>query len=148
MNDERERLLTWVLALALVASLAGVVYLSVTPQQNTEPYTELYVLGPDGNASDYPKELAVGESGTLIVGISNHEHRSMQYTLVLQLGSETEGVRTVSLEGGATWERELSFAADSPGRKHLEIRLYRGDEVSSTAEPYRTASLWVTVRES
>lgn len=147
VNDRHERLLTWGLAVLLVVSLVGIVYFSATPQQRTDPYTEFYVLGPDGNASDYPKELSVGESGSVIVGISNQEHHSMQYTLVLQIDSETKDSQTVSVENGETWEQEHSFTPESPGQKQLRILLYRGDDISTDSEPYRSLRLSITVQE-
>jgi len=69
------RVATWVLAIALVVSVAAVVYVALTLQDMTDPYTEFYVLGPDGNASEYPTRLAPGEMGEVIVGVSNHEYQ-------------------------------------------------------------------------
>lgn len=145
MNDKLEQRLTWVLAAALLVSLIGVVYISFTPQQRTDPYTELYIVGSEGNASEYPQNLSVGESGEVTVGISNHEHRTVQYTLVYRLGNKSIGNQTVSVESGDTWERTLSFTPESTGRKRLRIALYRGDDVPSQSDPYRSVYLWVSI---
>lgn len=147
MNDRWERRLTWALIAALVVSLSGVVYVSLTPHQQTDPYTELYILGSEGNASEYPQRLNVGETGRLTVGISNHEHRTTQYTLVYRLGNETIGTRTVSVESGETWQENLSFVPDSPGDKRLRIALYRGEEPSGS-DPYRSVYLLISVNET
>jgi len=38
-----------------------------------EPFTEFYILGPEGKADNYPTDYVLGENGTVIVGIVNHE---------------------------------------------------------------------------
>lgn len=143
MNETVRRALTWVLALALLASVAGVIYLAVTPQETTEPYTEFYILGPGGNASGYPTNLTVGETGTVIVGITNHEHDRTSYTLVLELANETIDRRTVTVSDEATWEQRISFAPTEPGRQRLRFLLYRGS--APGGEPYRHLRLWIEV---
>lgn len=148
MSDRSNRRLTWLLAAAVVLSTLGVVYASATPNQRIDPYSELYLKGLDGNASDYPQNLAVGETGRLVVGLSNHENRAMEYTLVFRLGNETIESRTVTVGDRETWEREYAFTPDSSGRKRFEVRLYRGSEASPSAEPYKSVYLWVAVEES
>ena len=78
-----ERALTWILAIALVVAVAGVVYVAVNPPETTDPYTEFYVLGPDGNASEYPTRLAPGETDEVILGVSNHEYQVGLYHVVV-----------------------------------------------------------------
>lgn len=137
-----ERAVTWVLAVALLASLSGVVFFAANPPPATEPFTEFYILGPDGSASDYPTDLSVGESGTVIVGVTNHEHHAVSYTVVMTLEGEAIGERSVRLDDEETWEREMSFTAQESGRQALRLELYRG-EVSG--EPYNWLRLWVSV---
>ncbi|EMA44804.1 DUF1616 domain-containing protein [Halococcus saccharolyticus] len=148
MNDDHKRLLTQVLLAVLVVSVLAIVYFSFTPEQRTDPYTEFYVLGPEGNASNYSDNLSVGENRDLTVGISNHENREMQYTLVLELDNETLNTRTVSIADQETWERNRSFTPESSGRKQLQLLLYRGESVTPELEPYRTLRLWMTVQEA
>lgn len=142
MKDSHERLLTWILIFVLVASVAGVGYVAVTPRQTTDPYTEFYVLGSPANASNYPTNLSVGETGTLVVGITNHEHRNTAYTVSIVLGNRTVTARTMIISEGETWEGEFAFTPTSAGRKQLSIRLYRGT-VEHSNEPYRVLRLWV-----
>jgi len=40
-----------------------------------ETFTEFYILGPGGNASCYPTNLTVNETGGVILGLMNHEPR-------------------------------------------------------------------------
>ena len=145
MVDLDERRLTLLLVGAIIVSTVGIVYFSATPNQRTDPYTEFYIEGEGGNASDYPQDLTVGEAGSLTVGIGNHEHRAMQYTLVMRLDDETIRTQTITVENDETWEGERSFSPSSSGRQRLQLLLYRGDTVPQNAEPYRTVYLWGTV---
>lgn len=145
MRETANRALTWGLALALVASIGGVLYLGTTPQETTDPYTEFYVLGPGGNASGYPTNLSVGETGTVIVGITNHEHEAVTYTLVLELANESIDRRTATVADEATWEERVSFAPTEAGRQRLRLLLYRGRNPNLAAEPYRHLRLWLDV---
>lgn len=146
MRDSAERALTWTLALALLASVVGVAYLAAAPPETTDPYTEFYLLGTGGNASGYPTNLTVGETGEVVVGISNHEHERMRYTVVAVLDGEMVERRSVRVPDGETWEGTVEFTPDSPGRKRLDVLLYR--ERPTSSELYRDLRLFVEVREA
>lgn len=143
MDETTRRAVTGVLAVALQASVGGVVFFAANPPPATEPFTEFYVLGPDGTASDYPTDLSVGESGTVIVGVTNHEHEVVSYTVVMALGDQTIRESSVQLEDEETWEGDISFTARDPGRQQLRLELYQGD--SPSGDPYRSLRLWVNV---
>lgn len=147
MDERHRQLLTRILAAAIVVSAGGVLYLSVTPSQSAAPYTEFYVLGTDGNASDYPTSLAVGDEGTLVVGVGNHEHQRMAYTLVILVGDRTAVREAITVQHETTWEDERTFVAETAGQKRIQLLLYRGTDDSATAEPYRTLTLHLTVRD-
>lgn len=143
MQEDRGQIITGVLTLVVFVFLIGVAYITLTPQETTEPYTEFYVLGSAGEASGYPTNLTVGETGTVIVGITNHEQRSVTYTVLLRLDDEPIESRTVTVDRGQTWEDRFSFAPESEGRKKLWIVLYKGQSTDTTREPYR--ELWLLV---
>ena len=142
MWDRLERALTVVLGLALVLSIVAVGAIAVNPPTTTEPFTEFYLVGPDGNASGYPTELAPGEPGTVIVGISNHEHRAVQYRLEVTWNGSVTAAETVQLADGQTEEQPMTLTAPTePGRYRLQFHLYN----ETGTEPYRTTRLLVTV---
>lgn len=135
--------------MALFTSIIGVMYLAVNPlETTTEPYTEFYILGPEGNASGYPTNLIVGETGQFTVGISNHEHEKMRYTVVLILENETITQWMVTVAEGETWEDTFSFTPDETGRKRLRVLLYRGEVADVSTKPYRNLRLWVNMSEN
>lgn len=65
-------------ASVFVALLVLVAYTVVQPFPS-KPLTEFYVLNEDGKATDLPYRVSVGEDVNLIVGIANHEQRTVQY---------------------------------------------------------------------
>lgn len=139
----RERVRTLVLLSALVAALVGVVYVAETPSGGPDPFTEFYILGPDGNATDYPTNLTVGETGSLTVGVRNNELRTVRYTVVAQIDNRTVEDRTLTLADDEREEWPVTFEARSPGRHRLRLLLFK-DEAD---QPVQDLRLWVTVAE-
>lgn len=142
-QDSLRRALSVVLGLVLVVSLIGLTVFVIVPIPASTAFTEFYVLGPSGNASDYPENLSVGETGTVIVGITNQEHEQKTYELVVETDEQTLETREVTVAAGETWEQEVSFSFDSPGERRVRFLLYLDGE-----EPYRRAGIQVVVSEN
>jgi len=139
------RILTVFLLISIVVSIIALIYIVVTPKQG-EKFTEFYILGPKGKASDYPTKLRVGQNATIIVGIVNHEYRTVNYTVEIWLVNASYGNRTiihhmfffdrfnvtlnhtpVSIEGNWTpqWEIRYNFSIDKPGRYKMWFLLFK-----------------------
>jgi uncharacterized membrane protein len=139
------RVLTWVLAVTLVASVGAVGFIAVNPPETTDPYSEFYVLGPGGNATGYPTNLTPGETGTVIVGVSNHEHERVEYRVEVSWDNETTQSYAVGVPDDETRERRVEVTApEESGRYAVRFELYKGDP---EGEPYRWLRLWVEVSE-
>lgn len=147
MRASLERALTWALAAVLVVAILGTVAIAVNPPQTTEPYTEFYVLNAEGEAEQYPDRLAVGETGTVLVGVANHEREQTSYTVVARLGDRVVTERSVTLAIDERWEEEVSVTPRDPGRTQLRLLLYRGSPDSAT-EPYRQVRVQINVTSS
>lgn len=146
-TDRRSALrfaLTTVLAVALLVSLGGAAYVAVNPPETGTPYTELYVLNEQGVAADYPTNLSVGEEGTVLVGIANDEHETVEYELVVGTEQRTIERQSITLGDGESTERRVGYAFDEPGATVVRFQLYRGS-ASSDGEPYRQTRLIVNV---
>lgn len=81
-----DKALTVILILSIIASIAALAYVVVTPKEG-EKFTEFYILGPGGKAYAYPTEVRAGENSTVIVGVVNHEYRLTNYTLAIQVNN-------------------------------------------------------------
>jgi len=159
-ESKLDKALTIILALSITIAAASLVYAIITPKTG-EKFTELYILGPEGNATGYPKNLTIGEEASVIVGIVNHEYRTINYTIEIWLINQTtiynESTQEneticnhawymdkisvmlnripVDIEGSWTpqWEYNYSFSIDKEG-EHLKLAFLLF--TTSTAEAY------------
>jgi len=137
--------LTAVLTIAVLVALVGVVYVGLTPQQETDPYTEFYILGPGGEASDYPTELLTGQEANITVGIVNSEQRDVTYTVVVVADNETLTTETATVVNGETWEQPVRYSIDEPGPREVRFLLYRSPDPDFSEDPYQTLRLQTNV---
>ncbi len=141
-QNRLDSLLSFILIISIIVSISVTIYVIVTPKQG-ERFTEFYILGPNGTASDYPTVLKQGEPGKVIIGIVNHEYDTVLYRLVVRFDNSTIEDRTVELSNNETWEHPFSFRPDRTGRhQKLEFLLYKQDD---DVVVYRSLHLWVDV---
>jgi len=163
--------LSIILIIAICATL-GVLGYTVASPKIGERYTEFYILGIKGKAQDYPTEFTMangkvtrvtyggrivdttGGSGTLTVGIVNHEQQPAVYSVVVIVfddqpvnvdlgGTIIEVLGPVDLQQGEKWEKQIEIVPRHTGdNEKLEFRLLKGDN----ATPENTLHLWVNVK--
>ncbi|MEG3067877.1 MAG: DUF1616 domain-containing protein [Syntrophaceticus schinkii] len=137
-----DRVLSIALVIAILFAVGSICYVVAMPKVG-EQFTEFYILGTDGKAEGYPRELEEGEKGEVIVGVVNHEYQQKKYYVEVRMDDlvlPREGPITLSHEN--KWENTMTFSYPST-RENLKVEflLYReGDE-----EPYRSLHLWVNV---
>lgn len=154
-----DKVLTVALALSIVFAIGTLGYVLTTPRDG-ERFTELYILGPDGKATNYPTNLTVNETGQVILGVTNLEHRTVNYTIEMidqrgQFVNET-GNRTfvaeenetmqgwrLQLEHNETWEENVTFAMEEAGTHRALWHLTA--EHRENEDPYRRVHLFVNV---
>jgi len=138
----KDKFLCVILIASIISSLAAVLCL-MRPNVG-EKFTEFYILGASGKASDYPTNLEIGDVGELIIGIANHEYGNMTYRLEVSLNGNIIHEEYLFLIHNETWLTSFSFqATDSGEDQKLEFCLYKGQE----KEAYRTLYLYVDVEK-
>lgn len=138
-GDRIDRLLTIVLILSIIASLILLVYVIAAPKQG-EKFTEFYILGPGGKASDYPRNASPAKPVNLIVGVVNHEYSIINYSLKVKIKNDTFLEQKIRLTHNQTLEEPVRFSINTTGSDmKLEFLLFREDN----AEPYRETHLWI-----
>ena len=161
-----DKLLTIGIAVMLVASVVVLAWAVVTPRVG-ETFTQLAILGPEGMAADYPRNLTVGEDGRVLLSIKSFEHEPMNYTAVIVLTNATDynftiGQETIdwgtthglsphvgiaqdfSLEHLEYYNQTFDFNVTEEGTWKLQFLLYtEGQEL--TQESYREVHLWLVV---
>ncbi len=143
-----DKILTIILVISILLSVITLVYVIVTPKQG-EKFTEFYILGPEGMADNYPTNFTLTDSGTVIVGVVNHEYEPVNYTLELLLNNTTipidQNIRRIRLNHNETWENDLTFTPAFTGNDmKLQFLLYKNDNMTG---PYRDLHLWIDVYE-
>ena len=137
-----QKALSIFLIIALILAIAATVYIIVTPHQG-EKFTEFYILGPEGKASDYPTNLTSGQNGSVIIGVVNHEYATKDYQLVVKVNETILKNDTITLTNGQTVEIPFSFIAGDSGEKKLEFLLYKLPDQENV---YRSLHLWLNIQ--
>lgn len=152
------------LAISVILAVSSVGYAVAVPKQG-ESFSEFYLLTEteDGElvADDYPTEFTAGEPKSLVVGIGNHEHQQLNYTVVvlIQRARVVNNSTVVDqqrelrrfetqLADNETWHLQHQVAPELTGTNlRLVYLLYRGDPPArpSVESAYRELHLWVNV---
>jgi uncharacterized membrane protein len=132
-------------SLIVVAAVALVVY-GTNKSDSSQTYTQLYILDSNGSTTYYPLNYTLGEQQAVIVGITNHESKSMQYNLVLiqngSSGSEQLYSQPVVLADNTTWQNVINIKPTTTGELKMEFLLFKGN---NNSEPYRAVYLRANV---
>ena len=155
-----DKSLTIALCASIVVAGGTLAYVIVTRPLG-ETFTEFYILGPAGNASGYPAALNVSQTGTVIVGIANHESRTVNYVIRIDLVgvrlvynatsgfNETVDVNrttsspfNVTLANGQNWTKPYTFQINNTGLWKVQFFLLKDGDLTSV---YRELHLFVRV---
>ena len=141
-NKQRAALLA-TLIMSVVVSIGVLGYVLAMPEAG-EKFTDFYVLGPGGEAADYPTEISVKEEAAVILGIANHERESSSYRIEIVVDGTGYGeVGSINLENDEKWESLVIFSANHVGEdQKVEFILYRDGQM----EAYNTIYLLINVR--
>jgi len=112
--------------LAIVGAL-GILGYVIAVLKIGEKFTEFYILGLEGTATDYPKELRVGEEGKVTVGIINWEYEAVTYGVEVRIDGVTNTqVKPIVFEHEEKWEGKISFVLKVCGdNQKIEFLLYK-----------------------
>ncbi len=119
------------------------VYVASMPRVR-ERFTEFYLLGSGEKLENYPTTLTLGEKGTIILGIVNHEYEKITYRVVIKLDNETIGtIDNITLNHEMLWQKKHTFIPEKIGEKmKLEFLLFKDEKDS----PHRSLHLWIRVQ--
>jgi len=141
-----DKVLSIALVVAILLALGSLGYAIAMPREG-ERFTEFYILGVDGRAENYPRQLTQGEAAKLIIRIVNHEHEDMSYRVDIKIdGNEVGQVKSKVLPQGEMWEKVVSFTPQNPGKNQkVEFWLYKDND----NEPYfkEPLNLYIDVSE-
>ena len=94
-----------------------------------EQFSELYLLGPNQMAENYPSNIAVGQNYSVYVGVGNYLGSSAYYVLYVKFGNATDQMPNdalgtpsslpplyeyrFSIQNSVNWESLLNFSVSS-----------------------------------
>jgi uncharacterized membrane protein len=135
--------LSVLLGLAILATVGAIIYVVNDPNAG-EKFTEFYLLGPGGKAEGYPKEIILGESAPVSVGIINREKKPATYRFeVLADNITIYSKGDINLQNDGKWEGEAPVKPVAAGdNRKVEFYLYK----DNAAEPYLKLHLFVNVK--
>lgn len=141
-----DKVLAILLIISVLASVGSLAYIIGIPKEG-EHFTEFYIMGSNRTADSYPTEFVLGENGTVIVGIVNHERRPVDYTMEVKLGNRSlplpKNQKHINLAHNVSWEEPVTFTPPFEGNNmKLEFLLF--NETEKTV-PYRDLHIWINV---
>lgn len=144
-NSPVDKALSVVLAASIIGAI-GVAGYSLTQPITKEKFSELGILGLEGKAVDYPREVIVGEEVRVIVEIANQELEEESYHLEIWIGGKKNGeVGPLVLAQGERWQQKVSFTPNQRGENQkVEFLLFKDGETQPRAGP---VYLWINARE-
>jgi uncharacterized membrane protein len=140
-----DRVLTVLLILAVVGAAVTAAYVITKPKAG-EKFTEFYVLGPEVKAENYPQRIMLGDKGSVVLGIVNHEHKTTVYRVEITIDAETVRViGPVTLNSKEKWEQVVDLVPTKAGDKQkAEFLLYK----QASGELYTTLHLWIDIQQA
>lgn len=140
-KSQTERILSIILIISIILAISTTVYIIVKPKEG-EKFTEFYILGPEGKASNYPTNLTQGQTGSVIIGVVNHEYSTQNYQLVVKVNGTTLKNDTITLTNNQKMEIPFNFTAGTSGPKKMEYLLFK---LPDQENPYRSLHLWLNI---
>ncbi|MTK64956.1 MAG: DUF1616 domain-containing protein [Methanobacterium sp.] len=140
-ESRTSKILSIILIITILLAISTTVYIILKPKQG-ESFTEFYILGPNGKASDYPTNLTIGQNGSVIIGIVNHEYQTENYELVISSNGTVMNQQNITLTSGNQTQIPYSFTAGTVGYKNIQFLLYK---LPDTNNVYRSLHLYVNM---
>lgn len=145
-ESKTESILKIFLVISFLVLIGTLGYVTFVPR-DSEPFTAFYVLGPQRMAESYTTEYVSGENGTYIIGITNNEYRTMNYTMEARLENQSlplpANLQNIRLAHNTTLEEPLVITPSIEGKNmKLEFLLFNETEKKV---PYQDLRLWINV---
>lgn len=145
-----ERILSVILVLVACGTIGVLVYTMAVPKTGSE-YSELYILNSQGNTDNFPSDIQIGDTESVIVVIINHENRTADYRIEIQIDNDPnddiepitlDTIDNITLENEEKYEAPASFTPQitGDGQKVYFILFKDGG-----TEPYLEVNLTINV---
>jgi uncharacterized membrane protein len=138
-----ERILSIILVLVACGTIGVLVYTIAVPKTGSD-YTEFYVLNEQGAADDYPSDISLGDTESVILFIINNENRTVDYTIEVLIDNDPNddiepvslySTDTITLENEEQYETLTPFTPLTTGDgQKIIFLLFKDGETESYLE--------------
>jgi uncharacterized membrane protein len=145
-----EIILSFILILVACGTIGVLVYVIAVPKTGSA-YTEFYLLNSQGVADDYPSEIRIGDTESVIPVVINHENRTADYRIEIQIDNDPDDnidavildtIDNINLYDDEKYQTPAPFTLQSTGDgQKLYFILFMDGET----EPYLKLSLTINV---
>ena len=115
--------------MAVLGAIAGAAY-TVTRPKVQDKYSEFYILGLDNKVEAYPTDIQLGTSGTVTLGIINHEQAPTTYDVeIITAGVADNTINNITLQPEEKYESKVSFKPKKTGDdQEVQFLLYKNGQ--------------------
>lgn len=138
-KNRSDLVVTIILIFTMMLAIGMMYHAIVTPKVG-EKFTEFYVLNSSGKTYNH-SDLRFNSSLTLLIGVTNHEHSPVNYTIQVALDKNILTSRELTLNHDQIWENYVTLLPE--GNEHgdkLELLLFKENDLKT---PYRSLYLWM-----
>jgi uncharacterized membrane protein len=146
-TDKTEIMFILVIAICLIASVITLGYALTTPSPEQQ-YTEFYILDANGTAENYPLNMTLNGTASIVVGIVCHEYEITDYTILIgldganisedyydwsipyDLNNDSLARRTIVLDQQEVFQETFNFQIKEPGRHMIVWQLMINGEIT------------------
>jgi len=140
-GPRKNRILKFILILVILLAISLVAFLVMQSIDNNK-FTEFYLLGPDGKASNYPTNLTLEQNATVIVGVVNRESATTSYKLIIRVNDTIIKMQDFTLQDKEEKKITVNFIDNMTGRKKMDFLLFKAPDYNNF---YRDLQLWYQV---
>lgn len=121
-ENKLDKALTLILVVSIIIAASLLIYVIITPKTG-EKFTEFYILGPDGIADNYPRNLTTNQNASVQIGIVNHEYKTVNYTIEIWLVNQTFGYNESSQKNETIYHHAWYIESIQTTLNHTPINI-------------------------
>ena len=128
----------------IAVALIGVLIIAASaiagfiPAPKSETFSELYLLGPNQMASNYPANVAEGENYSIYVDVTNHLASSAHYVVYIKLANSTDQLPNTTLGTPSPltplYEYQFTLQDETVWQTPLNFTITRSTITATTAQ--------------
>jgi len=139
-----DKILSLFLIFSVIFGVSSIIY-GFGMAENSEVFTEFYILNEKGEAGNYPNSAYSGENISVILGLINRHNIDMTYKIiVLSEGKIFTELNVDNLQQDHSWEQAINLNINELGTHKIEFILFD----SSNTDPSDTLHIWVEIKNS